>query len=66
MKTYEVIVTEDITQSAIITVQAANKEVAAIKALDKARSEACDWEINDNNSAGPYLCAGLDDVTETT
>ena len=64
MRTYEVIVTEDITQSAIIIVQARNVEDAEDKALDKARTEACDWEVNDANAVSPYLGAGSDDITE--
>ena len=61
---YEVIVTRDTTESAVIEVEAESKEAAAANAINIANSEAVGWEIDEGNSPQPYLAAGVeDDVT---
>ena len=62
---YEVLVTRDATESAVIEVEADSKDAAARAAVETANSEAVGWEINDNIASDAYLGSGVeDDVTD--
>jgi len=62
---YEVLVTRDATESAVIEVEAESPEKAADAALDKAGFYPVKWEINDNAGGHAYLGSGLGDVEES-
>ena len=57
MKKYDVIVTRDTTESAIIRVEAESKDQAADIALEKAREAPVgfEWRTNDIYDSDPYL-----------
>lgn len=57
MPSYDVLVTQDITQSTTIRVEADDPDQAAEKALSKARAKGCelDWTLSDGPCSDPYL-----------
>ena len=55
MKKFIVIVTLDVTESAVVTVFAETAEEAEEKALTKAAIEGTWWERDDCPSAEPYI-----------
>jgi hypothetical protein len=67
MKTYEVLVTHDVTESRTVIVEAENVEDAMEKAHEEAFTSArgTPWELNDcGDCEGAYCAGGEDDVEE--
>jgi len=59
MPTYEVIITRDVTESTVVTVEASDERsaghIAILRSIDSK-----DWEVDDNTAKEPYVT----DVTE--
>jgi 16S rRNA C967 or C1407 C5-methylase (RsmB/RsmF family) len=66
MPKFKVLVTRDITQSAVVEVEAVNALVAAGRALNIAETEGhtFDWTLADGPCSGCYLAADIEDVEE--
>lgn len=64
MPSYDVLVTQDITQSTTIRVEADDPDQAAEKALSKARAKGyeLDWTLSDDPCSDPYLGDDEEDV----
>lgn len=64
MPSYDVLVTQDITQSTTIRVEADDPDQAAEKALSRARAKGyeLDWTLSDGPCSDPYLGDDEEDV----
>ncbi len=62
MKTYQVIVTRDTTESTLVTVEAENAEEAEQAAIDQSYNPACVWAQDDTpNASSDHYTNGVEE-----